>query len=99
MDLFFLFWYERKDLLDALEHSRLSGILVERANNFALREGYMPRQLLGVSSQVQSMAMAFSLCGLMSMILRWHHEGFVLSPGEMTRIAINLLTNPLISSH
>ena len=99
LDLFFLFWYERKDLLDALEHSRLSGILVERANNFALREGYMPRQLQGVSSQVQSMAMAFSLCGLMSMILRWHHEGFVLSPSEMTTIAVNLLTSPLINNH
>jgi len=97
LDLFFLFWYKHKAFLDALEHSGLSGILVERANSFAIREGYMPRQFKAVSPQIQSVAMAFAVCGLMSMVLRWHQTGFALSPKEMTDLAVALLTKPLLN--
>jgi len=41
--------------------------------------------------------MAFVLCGLMSMILQWHRTGFALSPEEMSRLATNLLTKPLLN--
>ena len=98
LDLFFSFWYENRTILDALQRSGLSGILVERANSFALREGYLPKQFKAVPAQVQSLAMAFSVCGLLSMVLRWHHEGFVLTPEEMTKLAVNLLTKPLIGN-
>lgn len=96
LDLFFHFWYEHKALLDALQHSGLSGILVERVNAFALREGYMPRQFKAVPPQVQGVAMAFVLCGLMSMILQWHHSGFALTPQEMAQLATGMLTKPLL---
>ena len=97
LDLFFHFWYEHKALLDALQYSGLSGILVERVNAFALQEGYMPRQFKAVPPQVQGVAMAFVLCGLMSMILQWHHSGYSLSPQEMTGLATTMLTSPLIT--
>lgn len=98
LDLFFSFWYENRTILDALQRSGLSGILVERANSFALREGYLPKQFKAVPTQVQSLAMAFAVCGLLSMVLRWHHEGFVLTPEEMTKLAVNLLTKPLVGN-
>ena len=98
LEQFFLFWIRQKPLLDALQRSGLSGILVERANSFALREGYLPKQFKAVPAQVQSLAMAFAVCGLLSMVLRWHHEGFVLTPEEMTKLAVNLLTKPLIGN-
>ena len=97
LDLFFHFWYDRKPMLDALQHSGLSGILVERVNAFALQEGYMPRQFKAVPAQVQGVAMAFVLCGLMSMILQWHRSGYALSPEEMTQLATTMLTKPLIT--
>ena len=97
LDLFFTFWYENKAFLDALERSGLSGILVERANSLALQEGYMPKQFKSVPAQIKDLAMAFSVCGLMSMVLRWHHQGFFLSAEEMTQFAITLLTKPLIN--
>ena len=94
---FFAFWYENKDFLDALGRSGLSGILVERANTLALREGYMPRQFKTVPAQIQAFAMAFTVCGLMSVVLQWYHGGFLLTPEEMTDFAASLLTNPLIN--
>lgn len=96
LDLYFVFWYENRTLLDALHTSSLSGILVERANNFALQEGHLPRKFKNLDPDIQSLAMAFSVCGLMSMILHWHRGGFQLTPEEMTKFAQEILTNPLL---
>ena len=97
LDLFFAFWYNNKPFLDALQRSSLSGILVERANNFALREGFIPKKFKVIPEQTQSIALSFAVCGLMSMTLSWHLQGFTISPDEMTRLALNMLTTPLLS--
>ena len=97
LDLYFVFWYENRLLLDALKRSSLSGILVERATNFALQEGHLPQQFKRFSSEVRGVAMAFSVCGLMSMILQWHRQGFRVSPDEMTQLAVAMLTTPLLN--
>ena len=96
LERFFLFWKEQKPLLDALERSGLSGILVERANRFALQEGHLPRQFQKMDPRIRELAMAFSVCGLMSMILHWHRGGFAVSPAEMTQLAQSILTAPLL---
>ncbi len=96
LSLFFYFWYENRELLDALQRSAISGILVERANQFAMQEGHMPRQFKRFFPEAQSIALAFSVCGLMSMILQWHRQGYLLSPMEMTRLATELLKTPLL---
>lgn len=97
LDLYFVFWYENRSLLDALERSALSGILVERANNFAMREGHLPRHFKVLAPDTQILAMSFAICGLMSMILGWHRQGFPISPDEMTRLAVTMLTTPLLN--
>lgn len=99
LDLFFVFWYENKSVLDALQKSALSGILVERATNFALNENYLPRQFQLFDPAFRSVAMAFSVCGLMSMVLQWHHQGFLISPEQMTQLAVTILTKPLLNPH
>ena len=96
LDLYFVFWYENRALLDALHRSALSGILVERANNFALQEGHLPGHFKKMRPDIQGLAMAFSVCGLMSMILHWHRGGFQISPDEMTKLAQGILTTPLL---
>ena len=96
LDLYFQFWYEQKLLLDALQRSSLSGFLVERANAFAVREGHLPKHFKSWNQEIQSLAMSFSVCGLMSMIIQWHRQGFLLSPDDMTKLAITILSNPLL---
>lgn len=97
LDLFFAFWYENSAFLDALLSSGLSGILVERANEFALQEGHLPRKLKSASVQMQGLALSFAVCGLMAMMINWHRQGYPISPDEMTRLAINMLTTPLLN--
>lgn len=97
LDLFFTYWYNNKLFLDALQRNSLSGILVERANSFALREGFIPQKFKAIPEDKQSIALSFAICGLMAMTLSWHLQGFTISPDEMTRLAINMLTIPLLT--
>lgn len=98
LERFFSFWYTHATLLDALERSNLSGILVERATSFALREKMMPRHMLSWDPSYQSIAMSFAICGLMSMVIQWHQQDFLHSPQEITRIATTMLTRPLLQT-
>ena len=96
LDRYFAFWRERGELLDALQRNGLGGTLVNRAMDLTMRERLMPIYLLGEEPEVQRLAMAFSVCGLLSMVIQWHSEGFRQPPEEMTQIAVSILTHPLI---
>ena len=95
---FFEFWRQQKQLLDALERSGLSGVLVQRAISQA-RNGYvLPAYPISPEIRsLQSHAVTFAICGLMSMMTRWHRSGFAESPAQMAHIAATLLTRPLIN--
>lgn len=97
LETLFLFWKEQKRLLDALQRSGLSSILIERA----IRNGL---DVAGMSQNREKMYLltageytaVFASCGLMSMILQWHQSGYGLSVGQMASIAAGILTRPLL---
>jgi len=93
---FFQFWVEHKPLLDALCRSSMSGVLIERAITHALSESVMPSRFLPMDSrEMQKQITMFGVCGLMSMVLTWHHDKYPKSALEMARIAARLLEQPL----
>ena len=96
LEQFFFFWYSQKALLDVLQRSGLSGILVERATALAMRERMMPRNFMGLDAGTQAIALSFAVCGVMSMVIQWHHTGFRQTPQEMTRLATAFLSKPLL---
>lgn len=96
LERYFAFWHQRRSLLDALERSRLSGMLVERATAHAQNERLMPKYLLALDPAIQSMALTFAVCGLLSMVTQWHHGGFLETPEEMAQVATMMLVKPLI---
>ena len=94
---FFTFWQQKRPLLDALERSGLSGVLVERAITQAQNEFVPPRN--PVKPEVRAMyyhTITFAVCGLMSMVTRWHRSDYAESAAEMAQIATTLLTRPLV---
>ena len=97
LDLYFVFWHQHRDLLDALQRSSLSGILVERATQHAIHERMMPRYLLSENPQTQHMALTFAICGLLSMVMQWQQGGYRETPEQMAQIANMMLTKPLVS--
>ena len=97
LEQFFVFWYDHKDLMEALERSNLSGLLVERAASLAMRERLIPGTLLNVDPKILQIVLSFPVSGLLSMVIQWHKQNYSLSPSEMNKIATALLTKPLIN--
>lgn len=96
LERFFRFWKEQKPLLDALERSGISGVLVTRSIDHALSDAGAPRRFQPQDERVaREHATTFGVCGLMSMVLNWHHSGYQLQPHQMAEIAVQLLTKPL----
>ena len=94
LEWFFRFWLGQKILLDALERSGISGILVERSirNSQEAQAFDTPAE----SREYVNQATAFIVCGLMSMVLQWHLSGYEKSVEEMAALARSLLGNPLV---
>lgn len=99
LESFFVFWKERRNLLDALSRSGITGMLIERAVSFALTDDILPKRFLpGDSKEMQEHITMFGVCGLMSMVLTWHHNGFRTPTADMARIAARMLSQPLFPS-
>ena len=98
LERFFQFWKNQKPLLDALERNNISGILVTRAINQALSDSRRPTRFLLQDERVaREHAVMFGVCGLMSMVLSWHHTGYGTEPRKMAEISLHLMTKPLLS--
>ena len=99
LERFFQFWLEQKTLLDALERSGISGVLVTRSIDHALSNVGVPSRFLQQEEKLaREQATMFGVCGLMSMVLNWHKTGFSLSVSQMAAIAVELLTKPLFAA-
>ena len=96
LDRYFFFWKSHSDLLDAMQRNGLSGMLVERAMALAIRERLMPGYMWDMEPETRQLGVSFAVCGLLSMVLQWHSQGFKIQPEEMTKIAVSILTKPLI---
>lgn len=97
MDLegFFRFWKERRDLLDALSKSGMTGSLLERAIEYVHKTAFPSRFLPGEGRWEQEHVVNFTICGLMIMMVNWHHAGFADSVQDLAGIAARMLTRPL----
>ncbi len=93
---YFRFWQDQKPLLDALQRSDLSNVLIARTIDYALAEA--PRQKGQRSGTMgeREYAILFGISGLMTMVVRWHHAGYRESAQQMARIAEQVLSRPLV---
>lgn len=96
MERIFTYWHHQKRLLDALEKSGLSGVLVNRAIGHAVFEIMREHRFLPPEEQfAQEYITLFAVSGLMSMVIQWHHDGYPQSAQQMAQIAIRLMSRPI----
>lgn len=96
LESFFCFWLERRELLDALQRSNLSGMLIERAISYALTDEVLPSRFLPSDTrEMQKQITMFAVCGLMSMVLSWHYESFQSPVPHLAEVAARMLGQPL----
>lgn len=96
LERLFKFWKKNKKLLDAVLSSNLGGMLVERAVTLAKQEELMPGYVKAWEDVMQDIAMSFVVCGLMSMVLQWHKDGYSIPTEQMAQTAVSMLSRPLI---
>ena len=96
LERFFLFWKNHKKLITAVLYSNLGGLLVERAVSLAKQEELMPGYVRSWEDTMQDVAMSFVVCGLMSMVLQWHRDGYGIPTEQMAKTAVAMLSRPLI---
>lgn len=95
LECFFRFWHRQKPVLDSLENSGLSGVLLERSIE-SIEKNTMLRKLIpGDSEFAQREILRFTVCGIMIMMVNWHHEGYRESPREMAELTRRMLNEPL----
>lgn len=97
MEHVFIYWTEHRELLDALKKSNLSGLLIQRALDFSQNLDAIPRFMLIRDRRLREYGTMFMVCGLMTMIVQWHDDGFSKSVAEMAELTMQLLTKPLFS--
>lgn len=95
LEYFFQFWKQKKQLLDALESSGLSGVLMERSISNVTDS--VKQLQTKENPKIRDHVVQFAVCGLMIMMVNWHHGGYQESVQEMSRIALRLVTQPLFS--
>ena len=101
LERFFLFWTlpEKKMLLDALERSNLTGLLIQSSVDFSNSSFVNPKKFLPDESDwMRTELLRFAICGLMSVTLGWYREGFVTDISDMAIAAARMLSKPLFPS-
>ena len=91
------YWIQNRQLLDALARSDLSGVLVHRAILYTQERDTMPYFMSSMDQKLRNYGTLFAVCGLMSMIVRWHSDGFEPNSRQLAQVAIRLLSEPLFS--
>ena len=99
MEHVFVYWTEHRELLDALKKNNLSGLLIQRALEFSQNLDAIPRFMLIRDKRLREYGTMFMVCGLMTMIVQWHNDGFAKSTTEMAELTMQLLTRPMFHSH
>lgn len=96
LETYFLFWQEKKPLLDVLAKNGISGMLFERSLQYAAAESVVPSRLLSSDLQrIRRHATSFAVSGLLTMMLDWYRGGYQETPAQLAAIAAQLITRPL----
>lgn len=99
LERFFKFWQTHSDLLNALDKSNLSGILLQRSISLVLEQDLLTKRLLPFEKKVaQEYATTFLISGLISLVIQWHRAGFKEDPRELATIAAHLMTKQIIAA-
>jgi AcrR family transcriptional regulator len=96
LEEYFLFWYEKRELLSALDKSGLIGHLIERTIHFPIGDRIViSRFLPDDDEKIREWIFKFAFSGLIYTMISWYRDGFKVSTKEMAEIACRLLRDPL----
>lgn len=95
---FLQYWFDQKQLLDALQKNTLESKLLERCRNHNIRRHiHASHGSLLKNEDNRAQIIMFAVNGLFSLILDWHHNGYSQTMEQMTDTVERVMLKPLIS--
>lgn len=91
------YWKNCSPLLAALEKSGMSGVMVQRAMANAWELDSYPQFLRTAEKQLQEYGAMFAACGIVTMMVQWHRDGYAQSVEQMAQLLVRLLGQPLFN--
>ena len=92
---FLSYWQTQKPLLDALQANGMSTRLIERALAHAWQQDKGFLRILGENANQNTVL--FTVSGIFTLIITWHHLGFRQSKEELAADIYRLMTRPIVS--
>ncbi len=96
---FFSFWQKERRLLETLEQNGLISLLIQCALHMPLRDATLTGKFLPEEAEwARPHVFKFAICGLITMMLEWFHDGFQTEIERMAELATRLLSKPLFQN-
>ena len=96
LERMFAYWLHKRRLLDALQKSGLSGVLVNRAIGHSLLERFDRGRFRTMEEQEAGEYITlFAVSGFLSVVIQWHHGGYRQTAQQMAQIGLRLVSEPL----
>ena len=96
LKMFFEFWYQNRDFLETLDRNSILDKIIEVSVNIPIKDfvslsKFLPDDNEGVRGRI----FKFAVCGLVTSMLDWYHEGFKTSMSDMVDLSCRVLSHPL----
>ena len=96
LEEYFKFWYERRELLSALDRSGLIGNFIERTINYPVSDRIIIAKFLPDDDEkTRERVFKFAFSGLVYTMINWYRDGFNASTRDMAKSACRMLREPL----
>ena len=99
LEVFFDFWYDKRELLSVLHRSDLLSTLMDRIINYPIHDRIaMVKFLPEEDDKMRKMVFKFAICGLSFMMIEWYKDGFKTPARDMAKAACRMFGQPLFPS-
>ena len=96
LKMFFEFWYQNRDFLETLDRNSMLDKIIEVSVNIPIKDFVSLSKFLPDDNEwARGKIFKFAVCGLLTSMLDWYHEGFKTSMSDMVDLSCRVLSHPL----
>lgn len=96
IERYYIFWFEHRNLLDALSRNNMLEKIVDVSINFPVNDMVSLKRFLPDDTDwARERIFRFAVCGLVCQMIDWYQDGFSASTSDMAEISCRTLSKPL----
>ena len=96
LEQFFIFWQEKRVLMDTLDRNGLMGRLLDTCVSYPVKDGALLAKFLASDEEwMRPHIIKFTASGLFTLMLEWYREGYACDTKRMAELACRMLREPL----